>query len=285
MHIAVDVGNTTIAFALVNNNKIIAVKRIDTHAKGDLFKLQLAGVLRGFKRRYGKINQAIVCSVVPRVVGVIKKGIKAELGANVFVVGEDIKVAMVNRYRNPHQVGQDRLVGAYAAMMLYGSPSIVIDLGTAITFDAVSAKGEYLGGAIVPGIRLSAESLFLKTALLPEIDITAPKNVIGRTTQESILSGLFYGYGSLCSGFIDLIGHQIKGRPSVIMTGGHTQLMKRFIKGLPSLQRKAKAPDFIDHSTWRFDIKKKKAKSCGLRLIDEHLVFKGLSLLLLDQKG
>ena len=280
MHIAVDVGNTTIAFAVVDKNKIIAVKRIDTNVKKESLRLQLAGVLRGFKRRYGKFDQAIICSVVPRISGMIKNAVKAELGAKVFVVGEDIKVAMVNRYKNPRQVGQDRLVGAYAAMMLYGKPAIIIDLGTAITFDAVSAKGEYLGGAIVPGIRLSAESLFLKTALLPQIDIQAPKSVIGRTTQESILSGLFYGYGSLCRGFIDLIEHQIKGRPVIIMTGGHTQLMKRFIKGLPSSPRNAKVSEFIDRSNQRFDLKKEAAKGSGHRLIDEHLVFKGLSLLL-----
>lgn len=283
MHIAVDIGNTTIAFAVVDKNKILAVKRIDTNVKSESFKLQLIGVLRGFKRRYGRIDRAIVCSVVPRVLGIIKNGVKTELGAKVSVVGEDIKVAMVNRYKNPRQVGQDRLVGAYAAMMLYGKPAIIIDLGTAITFDAVSIKGEYLGGAIVPGIRLSAESLFLKTALLPEIDIKAPKSVIGRTTQESILSGLFYGYGSLCRGFIDLIEQQIKGRPVIIMTGGHTQLMKRFIKGLPSSLRNAKASEFIDRSNQRFDIKKGAAKGSGHRLIDEHLVFKGLSLLLLKQ--
>ena len=135
MHIAVDVGNTTIAFAVVDKNKILAVKRIDTNVKKESLRLQLAGVLRGFKRRYGKFDQAIICSVVPRISGMIKNAVKAELGAKVFVVGEDVKVAMVNRYKNPRQVGQDRLVGAYAAMMLYGKPAIIIDLGTAITFN------------------------------------------------------------------------------------------------------------------------------------------------------
>ncbi len=96
---------------------------------------------------------------------------------------------------------------------------------------------------------LCSESLFLKTALLPQIDIKAPNSVIGRTTQESILSGLFYGYGSLCRGFIDLIAKQIKGKPKVVMTGGHTQLMKKFINR-------------------------------DIRVVDEELVFKGLDLLL-----
>ena len=153
-----------------------------------------------------------------------------------------------NRYKNPKQVGQDRLVGAYGAMKIYGCPLIVVDLGTAITFDVISPKGEYLGGAIVPGIRLSAESLFLKTALLPHIEIQAPGHIIGKTTQESILSGLFYGYGSLCRGFIDLISQQIKSKPKVVMTGGHTGLMKKFV-------------------------------SPKIRIIDEDLVFKGIYFL------
>lgn len=249
MHLTVDIGNTTIAFAVVDRNKILVVKKIETIVKKDSLRLQLTGVLRSFNRRYGRISQAVICSVVPAAVSIVKSEIKSELGIRAFVIGEDIKVPMTNRYKNPRQVGQDRLVGAYAAMMLYGKPLIIIDLGTAITFDAVSAKGEYLGGAIVPGIRLSAESLFLKTALLPEIDIKAPKSVIGRTTQESILSGLFYGYGSLCHGFIDLMAKQIRGNPKVVMTGGHTQLMKKFINR-------------------------------DIRIVDEELVFKGLHFLL-----
>lgn len=277
MHLAVDIGNTTIAFAVIDEGKVLTVKRMDTVAKSGSLRWQLKGVLRELKRRYARIGQAVVCSVVPKVVPKVKRSIKTELDAKVYIVGEDIKVPMANRYKNPRQVGQDRLVGAYAAMVLYGRPAIIIDLGTAITFDAVSASGEYLGGAIVPGIRLSAESLFLKTALLPEIDIKAPKSVIGRTTQESILSGLFYGYGSLCRGFIELMQRQVKGRPKIVMTGGHTQLMKQFIKGLPSQRR---PQEFFDLSDRGFKSSAKKSSLRSDRVIDEQLVFKGLSLLL-----
>lgn len=280
MNLAVDIGNTTIAFAVINVGKVLAVKRMDTVLSSGSLRWQLKGVLREFKRRYARIDQAVVCSVVPEVVSMVKRSIKTELDMKVYIVGEDIKAPMVNRYKNPRQVGQDRLVGAYAAMALYGKPAIIIDLGTAITFDVVSASGEYLGGAIVPGIRLSAESLFLKTALLPEIDIKAPRSVIGRTTQESILSGLFYGYGSLCRGLIELMERQVKGRPKIVMTGGHTQLMKRFIKGLPS---KRGDQDFIDLSDRGFRLSGTKVSVSSDRVIDEHLIFKGLSLLLLHQ--
>jgi type III pantothenate kinase len=195
--------------------------------------------------------------------GILKKTVPVD------VVGRDIVVPVKNRYKDPKQVGQDRLVGAYGAMKIYGCPLIVVDLGTAITFDVISAKGEYLGGAIVPGIRLSAESLFLKTALLPKIEIQAPRHIIGKTTQESMLSGLFYGYGSLCKGMIDLLSSRIRviarrAKPDegphaghsqqlaisvkVVMTGGHTHLMKKFV-------------------------------SPKIRIIDEDLVFKGVYFL------
>ena len=147
-----------------------------------------------------------------------------------LVVGRDIKVPIKNLYRKAYQVGQDRLVGAYGAKILYGTPAIIIDFGTATTFDVVSKKGEYLGGVIVPGLRLSIESLFEKTALLPKVKIQRPEGVIGKDTKNSILSGISYGYGSLCDGMIELISKQIKQKPVVIITGGYSALIKEFIK-------------------------------------------------------
>jgi type III pantothenate kinase len=126
---------------------------------------------------------------------------------------------------------------------------VIIDLGTAVTFDVVNARGDYEGGMIVPGIMMSAESLFHKTALLPKIqEIQAPKQLIGRDTQQSILSGLFHGYGAMCNGLIDDITRQLKCKPKVIVTGGYTNLMKKYIKN-------------------------------RMTCIDNHLVFKGIYLL------
>ena len=139
-----------------------------------------------------------------------------------------MKVPIKNKYRYPRQVGQDRLVGAYAARILYGSPAIVIDFGTAITFDVISSKGEYMGGIIVPGIRLTAESLFKKTAMLPLVSIVRPKALIGRDTTNSILSGIFYGYGALCDGLIRQLTRTMRSSPRVIATGGYAALMKKY---------------------------------------------------------
>ncbi len=259
--LAIDIGNTTIAFAAMRKGKVLAVERIDTNVDG-------RRVLARFARKGYKFKMAVICSVVPKALKEMERTIVKSMGFAPQVVGRDILVPIKNRYKNPKQVGQDRLVGAYAALRLYGSalrqaqgtagsprggkPLIVIDLGTAITFDVVSAKGEYLGGAIVPGLRLSAESLFAKTALLPKIAIKAPKGPIGRTTEESILSGLLYGYGALCQGMIDLLSRRAgagsQAHPYVILTGGHIHLMKKFI-----------AP--------------------RVRILDENLVFKGMAFL------
>jgi type III pantothenate kinase len=251
MLLAIDIGNTTIGFAVIHKaGRIETAAVIDTDTKHNKIKAVVDKILKAHA-----VSRVIICSVVPRVSktleGILKRNVPVE------VIGRDIVVPVKNRYKNPKQVGQDRLVGAYGAMKIYGCPLIVVDLGTAITFDVISTKGEYLGGAIVPGIRLSAESLFLKTALLPHIEIQAPRQIIGKTTQESILSGLFYGYGSLCKGMIDLLTESLRGTRKasdeaiavkVVMTGGHTHLMKKFV-------------------------------SPKIRIIDEDLVFKGIYFL------
>lgn len=248
MILTIDIGNTTIALAVMSGTTVKYTTRLETSLSAPRLKIELKSALGRIARNHKLLKGVVISSVVPKKTQIVVREVHKKLDLVAKVVGRDIMVPMKNRYKNPKQVGQDRLVGAYAAMKLYGNPVIVIDLGTAITFDIVSPKKEYLGGVIVPGIRLSAESLFLKTAMLPKIDIKAPKNVIGRTTQESILSGLFYGYGSLCQGFIELISKQIGGRPKVVMTGGHTHLMKKFV-------------------------------ASKIRIIDDHLVHKGMALL------
>ena len=248
MILTVDIGNTTIALGIVDKGKVVNVERIDTGINARQIEMALRNCIRLFIKKGYLLKVAIISSVVPKLTSKVNNLIYKYGNMQSRVVGKDIIVPIKNLYKNPKQVGQDRLVGAYAAFHLYGKPVIVIDLGTAITFDVVSKQGEYLGGVIVPGLRLSAESLFLKTALLPKITIKAPKAIIGKTTEESILSGLFYGYGSLCQGFIERISRHLRANPKVIMTGGHTHLMKKFI-------------------------------SPNVRIIDEDLVHKGMALL------
>lgn len=247
MLLAIDIGNTTISLAVMEQLDVISVAKISSNLDLNKVEVSFTKKLKQLTRTYN-FEYITVCSVVPNVLKIVKSEISQIFSIRPYIIGENLIVPIKNHYTNPKQVGRDRLVGAYAASQLYGVPAIVIDLGTAITFDAISAKGEYLGGIIVPGIRLSAESLSSKTALLPKIDIHAPANLIGRDTEESMLSGLFHGYGSLCEGIIKRLSKELGGKPRVIMTGGHTELMKQFI------DRK-------------------------ILITDQNLVFKGLSLL------
>ncbi len=231
MILAIDIGNTTIACGVCRGRNILAVYRMDTFSAQARLTKEMKKLCGRIRREYPALRNAVICSVVPRALVVVERIIRRELRVKPLVIGRDIKVPIRNNYKDPRQVGQDRLVGAYAAKCLYKAPCLIIDFGTAITFDVVSARGEYEGGIIIPGLQLSAESLFQKTALLPRVDcIRAPRSLIGKDTTESILSGLFHGYGVMCRGLIDQIAATMPRRPTVIITGGHTRLMKKFIR-------------------------------------------------------
>ena len=249
MILTVDIGNTTVSFGVLRGQRVAEMVTTEISVPKPKLRLELKKILGCIKKKFPNFECAIICSVVPGVLDLCEKAIRQHLKIKPIIVGRDVKVPMKNNYRNPKQVGQDRLVCAYAAKCLYGQPAIVIDFGTATTFDVISRQGSYEGGIIVSGIRLSAESLFQKTALLPKIStIKGPHTLIGKDTQESMLSGIFFGYGVMCCGLIDQIAKKIKGRPKVVVTGGHTRLMKKFIS--------------------------KKATK-----IDKDLVFKGMGLL------
>ncbi|MCB9757274.1 MAG: type III pantothenate kinase [Candidatus Omnitrophica bacterium] len=228
--LAVDVGNTYIHLAVCRGDKIVSRQTIATVQNAAAQRIELNEVLASLRRNNRGLVCVLVCSVVPSVTKVLEILVLKNFNIKAQVVGRDVIVPMENLYRNPQHVGQDRLVCAYAACQLYGSPAIIIDLGTAITLDVVSEKREYLGGIIVPGIRITAETLFERTALLPLVDIHKPEHLIGKDTQGSILSGIFYGYGEMLKGLIRLLSHDFKNKPQVIVTGGHVKLMNEYIK-------------------------------------------------------
>ena len=230
MLLAIDIGNTTISFGVVRHQKVLKYFDVPTNLPKKILKENLSKVFKNIDQHFPSLKKAVICSVVPNLTRVVQSLAEDCLEIKPVVIGEDLKVPIANHYRNPKQVGQDRLVCAYAVKVMYGHPAVVIDLGTAITFDIVSKKGAYEGGMIIPGIQLSADSLFQKTALLPRIDtIHGPKNLVGKTTKESILSGIFYGYGVMCTGLIELLSSQIQKKPYVVLTGGYTEIMKKYI--------------------------------------------------------
>ncbi|VAX37551.1 Pantothenate kinase type III, CoaX-like [hydrothermal vent metagenome] len=230
MLLAVDIGNTTISLAVLKGQRVVGRFFVETSPQKSKIPRIVTQTLKDIDKQNLLIDKAVLCSVVPHVSSLVCQAIQKQWKIKISVIGKDIYVPIKNNYRKPEQIGQDRLVVAYAAQKLYGTPAVVIDFGTAITFDAISAKGIYEGGIIIPGIRMSTESLFQKTSLLPSISPTQlPKHFIGKDTEEGILSGIFYGYGTMCNGLIDMFQKKYKGKAKVIVTGGHTHLMKKFI--------------------------------------------------------
>ena len=225
--LAVDIGNTTTALALFKADRIIARKAFATGAASSA---KVLAALRYFKEVSPKLAICLVCSVVPGALARHKKILKRFFGKNIFIAGENFRIPIKNDYRRPSQVGQDRLAGAFSAKLRYGSPLIVIDFGTALTIDVVSAKGTYKGGMIIPGISLSLKALAEHTALLPQVAVQKPSALIGRNTQESILSGVFYGYVALITGVVKKIKSELKINPTVVLTGGYGHYMGKFLK-------------------------------------------------------
>ena len=231
MLVAIDIGNSTIGFGFVHDGRVSHVVKVENELASELVRVKLDNFFESSRERYA-IKKVVICSVVPEAQRKLQGWIKKVWGIQPLIVGKDIKAPIVNRYKSPRQVGKDRLLCAFAARELYGAPAVVIDLGTAITFDGISSRGEYLGGAIIPGLRLSAEALFEKTALLPRVRLAPPPHnrVIGRTTEESILSGLFHGYGALCDGMVERLGQDMGCQPKVVMTGGYANILAKFMK-------------------------------------------------------
>jgi type III pantothenate kinase len=153
-------------------------------------------------------------------------------GVKPLTVGPGLKTGMAILYENPLEVGADRVVSAIAAVEKYGGPCIIVDFGTATTFDAVSARGEYLGGAIAPGVRISAEALYTRTAKLPRIEIRKPERAVGRTTEASMQSGLYFGYVGLVSSLIERIRMELGKEAVVVATGGFATLIRKEISAI-----------------------------------------------------
>jgi type III pantothenate kinase len=222
MLLAFDVGNTTIAVGLFRGKKLVKSWKIktDSDKTGDEYGAILLNLIQVAGLQAKTISCAIISSVVPPLTPVIEDLCREYFGTAASVVGPGLKTGMPILYENPLEVGADRITAAVAAFEKYGGPAIVVDFGTATTFDAVSAKGEYLGGAIAPGIQIAAEALYLKTARLPRIEIKKPKRAIGRTTVSSMQAGLYFGYIGLVTNTIAEIRKELGKNARVVATGG-----------------------------------------------------------------
>lgn len=221
MLLAVDIGNTNIALGVFDGNDLIQHWKIRSEQEktSDEYEIILLNLLSLAHLEVKNIGSVIICSVVPPLTPVFQSLSQDFLNINPLVVGPGLKTGMSILYENPQEVGADRVVASVAAFDKYGGPAIIVDFGTATTFDVISKDGEYLGGAIAPGIQIAAEALYLKTAKLPRIEIKKPKNAIGRTTVTSMQSGLYFGYIGLISNIIDEISKELGAGIKIIATG------------------------------------------------------------------
>ena len=234
MLLALDIGNTTIAVGPFRANELLRSWKIktDRNKTSDEYGVLLLDLFQVSELRPEKVTAAIISSVVPPLTPLFQEVGKKYFGVDPLVVGPGLRTGMPILYENPQEVGADRIVAAVAAFEKYGGPTVIVDFGTATTFDAVSEKGEYLGGAIAPGIQISAEALSLKTAKLPRIEIRKPVKAIGRTTVSSMQAGLYFGYIGLVKSVVAEIGKELGKEARVVATGGFGE---RFASEIPAL--------------------------------------------------
>ncbi len=215
--LVVDAGNTVVHFGVCTPDRITGVFRVPS-ASPRFIAEGLLGI-RSRVRRRGGLGGALVASVVPRLNGPITR-ICGAVGLAPLFLDHATGAGIALRYRRPAEIGADRIANAIAARELHGAPAIVVDIGTAITFDCVSADGAYLGGVIFPGPRLSCAALAEGTGLLPLVEPWAPPNVIGRSTAHAIRSGAIHGTRALIRGLLGELRREMGGRPKVVFTGG-----------------------------------------------------------------
>ncbi|MBN2147872.1 MAG: type III pantothenate kinase [Anaerolineales bacterium] len=229
MLLAIDIGNTNITLGLYDGETLGPRWRLATaHERMvDEYGLQLIGLLAHAERAPHDLHGICLASVVPPLTGTLISACAQYLSLEPLVVDAGVKTGVRVRYEDPRAVGADRIVDAAAVQHLYGGPACVVDFGTATTFDAISADGDYLGGAIAPGIGIAAEALFLRTAKLPRVDLKRPPSPIGRNTIHSMQSGLLFGYVGLVEGMVARFRTELGAGMKVIATGGLAEIVAR----------------------------------------------------------
>lgn len=229
MLLVIDVGNTNTVIGVYEKDSLKESWRIRTvrDNTADEFNILAAALFSDKGIDPGRIKKTVISSVVPSSVGILNAFCERYLDITpLWINPASVKKLMPILYRNPNEVGADRIVNAVAAYRKYNSALIIIDFGTATTFDAINPKGEYLGGAIVPGVMIASEALFQKASRLPRVEIfKAPEKVIGDETIESIKSGIIYGNAAMVDGMVARMAKEMNTSPRIIATGGLASLI------------------------------------------------------------
>jgi len=229
MLLAIDIGNSDTTLGVFEDEELRATWHMATnlHRMVDEYAALLFNLLRHEGLDPSDITDIALCSVVPPLVTIFEELSQRYFHLSPIVVGTGVKTGVRIRMDNPREVGADRIVNAAAAHHLYGGPVIITDLGTATTFDTVSKEGDYLGGAIAPGIVTAAEALFTRAAMLPRVELVRPKHAIGTNTIDAIQSGIVFGYVALIEGMVARIQQELEAKAKVVATGGYAELLAK----------------------------------------------------------
>lgn len=227
MILVIDVGNTNIVLGIYEQKQLLHHWRLSTNrsATVDEYGIMIHNLFQLAGLSLDQIDGVIVSSVVPPLMATLERLCKKYVGKTPLVVGPGTKTGLNIRYENPREVGADRIVNSVAGIEKYGCPLIVVDFGTATTFDYIDGEGNYLGGAIVPGIGISTEALYQRAAKLPRIELVKPKSVIGRTPVTSMQAGIIFGYAGQVDGIVRRIRTELGVEPRVVATGGLAELI------------------------------------------------------------
>ena len=222
MLLAIDIGNSNIVWGIFDGDRLVADWRISTdHSKTtDEYAVLLLDLLRVEDISPDRVDGVILSSVVPPLTPLFEELAETYFHCLPLIVSAEMETGLTIKYTNPHEVGSDRIVNAAAAFHRYGGPLIIVDFGTATTFCAVTAGGEYLGGAIAPGLRISTEALHARAAKLPKIELARPKSAIGRDTVASMQAGLLFGHAGLVDELVRRIQQELGRDCFVLATGG-----------------------------------------------------------------
>ncbi|MCT8977477.1 type III pantothenate kinase [Clostridium sp. CX1] len=241
MILVLDVGNTNIVLGVYENKELIASWRLSTDSKrtADEYGVQVTQLFLQSKLDPTDVEGVIVSSVVPNIMYSLEHMIKKYFEIDPLVVGPGVKTGINIKYDNPKEVGADRIVNAVAAYEMYKKPIIIIDFGTATTFCAITAKADYLGGTICPGIKISSEALFERAAKLPRVELTKPSGVICKNTVSSMQAGIIYGYIGQVDYIVDKMKKEMmqlgEEEPVIIATGGLAKLISEESKFIDNI--------------------------------------------------
>lgn len=227
MILVIDVGNTNIVIGIYKGRTLVHHWRLSTNrsATVDEYGIMIHNLVHYADVKLDQISGVIISSVVPPLMRTLEQLCQQYLGKAPLIVGPGVKTGLNIRYENPREVGADRIVNSIAGIEKYGTPLIVVDFGTATTFDYIDEGGNYLGGAIVPGIGISTEALYQRAAKLPRIELVRPKSVIGRNPVTSMQAGIIFGYAGQVDGIVGRIRSEFNVSPRVIATGGLAELI------------------------------------------------------------